>query len=220
LARKGLNATLSFKRGSATHAYQVRCTGIVHGTQMIAEESQARIRRAYYPHQVTTQQFGITLALMGYPERRSLSNWLASYSSYALHPDIGGTEYPTMFVVVPSYEFTHRGVPLTGFEWGDHIGSMVFTPTIMFEAAYEPWDKTKPAITRVENTWRAFSKDEAIKYFYPFGTQLSGEQAPSGGYDKPVYPTDPENDPAAPPTDPNIKPPNIRPPDLPPGVLP
>lgn len=190
MARAGLNATLSYKRGSTTRAYRVRCSGIRHGTQMIAEESQARLRRAYYPHRVSTQQFAITVQLLGYAERKSFSNWLASYASYALDPDVGGTDYPTMYVSVPSYEFSHRGVPLTGFEWGDHVGSMVFTPEIAFEAAYEPWDKSKPAVTRVEDTWRAFSKDEAIKYFYPFGTQLSGESAPNGSYDKPIYPGD------------------------------
>lgn len=193
VARLGLNCTLSYTRGSTTRAYRVRCTGIVSGTQMIAEESQSRLRRAYYPHRVSTQQFGITVALRGYAERKSFSNFLSGYASYALDPDIGGTDYPTMSVTVPVYEFVHRGVPLTGFEWGDHVGSMIFTPTIMFEAAYEPWDKTKPAVTRVENAWRAFAKDEAIKYFYPFGTQLSGDQAPTGEYDQPIYPNDPGN---------------------------
>lgn len=193
MARKGLNATLSYKRGKTTSAYRVRCSGIQYGTQMIAEESQARLRRAYYPHRVSTQQFALKVELIGYAERKSFSNWLSGYAAYALDPDIGGIDYPTMSVVVPSYEFTHRGVPLSGFEWGDHVGAMTFTPTITFEAAYEPWDKAKPAITRVENSWYAFSKDEAIKYFYPFGTQLAGEDAPEAGYDRPIYPGDFEN---------------------------
>lgn len=206
MGRQGLNATLSYQRGGSTSAYRVRCSGIQHGTQMIAEESKSRLRRAYYPHRVSTQQFAITVQLKGYAEHRSLSTWLAGYSSYALDPDINsGTDYPTMFVSVPSYEFTHRGVPLSGYEWGDHVGSMLFNTTILFEAAYEPWAKAKPAVTRVENEWYAFSKDEAIKYFYPFGTQLSGEQAPATGYDKPIYPGDfdPAPGPGPIPTDPN-----------------
>lgn len=190
MARSGLNATLTYKRGSATRMYKVRCNAIIHGPQMIAEESQARLQRAYYPHRVSTQQFGIKVELKGHSERRSLTNWLAAYASYALDPDQGGTDYPTMSVMVPSYEFSHRGVPLSGYEWGDQVGSMIFTPTIMFEAAYEPWDKARPAITRVENTWRAFAKDPAIKYFYPFGEQLSGDESPDR-FDRPVYPGDP-----------------------------
>lgn len=189
-SRQGLNATLSYKRGNATRAYRVRCSGIRHGTQMIAEESQARLRRAYYPHRVSTQQFSIQVQLMGYNERKSFSAFLSSYASFALDPDVGGIEYPAMAVSVPSYEFSHRGVPLTGYEWGDHVGSMIFTTEVLFEAAYEPWDKSKPAVTRVENSWQAFSKDDAIKYFYPFGIQLSGDAAPKGDYDKPVYPGD------------------------------
>lgn len=205
MARFGLNATLSYKAGSATRAYRVRCVGIRHGTQMIAEESQARVRRAYYPHRVSTQQFAITVALMGWNERKSFSNWLGTYAGHALNPDIGGTNYPTMLVTVPSREFVHRGVPLTGFEWGDHVGSMVFSPMIVFEAAYEPWDKAKPAVTRVENSWYAFQKDKAIQYFYPFGTQLAGDETPEGNYDKPIYPGDwdPSKDPFTPDGVPN-----------------
>lgn len=188
--RQGLNATLSYKRGSTTRAYRLRVNGIVHGPEMVADESQARLRRAYYPHRVTTQQFGLVLQLIGWDERRSFTNWMASYASYALDPDLGTSDYPTMSVTVPSYEFVHRGVPLSGYEWGDHVGSMVFTPTVMFVPAYEPWDKSKPSVTRVDNVWRAFTKDEAIKYFYPFGTQLSGDEAPQR-YDSPVYPGNP-----------------------------
>jgi hypothetical protein len=223
MARKGLNCTLSYKVGSTTRTYRVRCDMIVHGTQMVAEESQARLRRAYYPHRVSTQQFGLKIILKGYAERRSFSNWLTAYATYALDPDLGG-DYPTMSVSVPSYEFVHRGVPLTGYEYGDHVGSMIFNPTVMFEPAYEPWDKARPAVTRVEDAWRAFAKDDAIKYFYPFGTQLAGEDAPTGTYDKPIYPGDASgftdqygNDPD------DIVPPSIVPPsqqNLPPGVLP
>jgi hypothetical protein len=196
--RQGLNCTLSYKRGSTIRAYRVRCAGIQHGTQMIADESQSRLRRAYYPHRVSTQQFAISIELKGYPEHKDLSNWLSGYASYALDPDLATADYPTMSVVCPARDFVHRGVPLTGFQWGDHVGSMVFNPTIVFEAAYEPWDKAKPAVTRVVNAWDAFRKDDAIKYFYPFGTQLSGEKAPTGDYDQPVYPPDPAN-PGAPP---------------------
>lgn len=190
MARQGLNATLSYSRGSTTRAYRVRCSGITHGTQMIFDESQARTRRAFYPHRVSTQQFGLVVQLKGWAERKSFTDWLASYAQYALDPDLAVADYPTIYVSVPSYDFTHRGVPLSGYEWGDQVGSMVFTPTIMFEAAYEPWDKAKPAVTRVENTWKAFAKDDAIKYFYPFGTQLSGDASPTN-YAQPVYPNDP-----------------------------
>lgn len=190
MVRNGLNCTLSYQRGGVERKYRVRCDMVTHGIEMVAEESQARLRRAYYPHRVTTQQFSIRVVLNGYPERKNLSNWLSSYSAYILDPDMNGTNYPTMSVVVPSRDFQQRGVPLTGFEWGDHVGSMIFRPMITFEAAYEPWDAAKPAVTRVEDTWQAFAKDDAVKYFYPFGQQLTGDQAPVGAYDKPIYPGD------------------------------
>lgn len=190
MPRQGLNGTLSFRRGSSTQAYRVRVGSIVHGSQMVYSESQARLRRAFYPHRVTTQQFSIVVLLKGWNERRSFTNWMTSYLAYALDPDLSASEYPTMLVTVPSYEFSQRGVPLSGYEWGDHVGSMVFNPTVTFEAAYEPWDKAKPAVTRVENEWRAFVGDKAIQFFYPFGTQLKGDEEPKN-YDKVVYPGDP-----------------------------
>lgn len=188
--RQGLNCTLSYKRGSTTRTYRVRCSAITYGVQMVSDESQARMRRAYYPHRVSTQQFGISVLLVGYDERLSLTNWLSDYATFALDPDLGNGDFPTMSVIVADRNFTHRGVPVSGYEWGDHVGSMVFSPTIVFEAAYEPWDKAKPAITHVEDTWSAFVQDKAIKYFYPFGEQLAGDQAPDQ-YDKVVYPGDP-----------------------------
>lgn len=189
--RQGLNATLSYARSSSvTRVYRVRCNKVVHGIQMVSDESQARMRRAYYPHRVTTQKFAISVLLSGFNERQDFTSWMSDYASFALDPDFGGGDYPTMSVVVPSYEFNQRGVPLTGYEWGDHVGSMVFNPQVIFEAAYEPWQKAKPTVTHVDATWSAFAQDPAIKYFYPFGEQLSGEQTPDR-YDKVVYPGDP-----------------------------
>lgn len=220
MPRQGLNATLSYKRGSTTRQYKVRVNSISHGHQMIYDESQARLRRAFYPHRVTTRRFFIGVVLKGYEERRSFTNWMSSYLGYALNPDLATNADPTMFISVPSYEFTHRGIPLSGYEWGDHVGSMIFNPVLAFEAAYEPWDKSKPAVTRVDNTWQAFSSDKAIQHFYPFGTQLSGDDVPRD-YDKVVYPGDPNrfND-GYYGGDDEVKPPNIVPPQRPPGVLP
>lgn len=221
MPRQGLNATLSYRRGTSTRAYRIRVGAIVHGAEMVYDESQARLRRAFYPHRVTTQRFSITVLLKNYDERRSFTNWMSSYLGYALDPDLSAKEYPTMLITVPSYEFSQRGVPLTGYEWGDHVGSMVFNPTILFEAAYEPWDKTKPAVTRVENAWRGIAKDKAIHFFYPFGTQLKGDEEPNN-YDKVVYPGNPDqfNDGYYGDDPEEVKPPNIVPPQRPPGVLP
>jgi hypothetical protein len=52
----------------------------------------------------------------------------------------------------------------------------------------------------VINKWTAFSSDTAIRYFYPFGTQLSGTQ--QGSYASITYPGDPAQFNPAPPAAP------------------
>jgi hypothetical protein len=191
MARQGLNCTLSYSRAGSRRTYQVRVRSLTHGTQMVASESHARTQRAYYPHRAAPQRFGILVILKGWSERRDFMNWLGSYGEYVVDPDLSANVFPAMTVTVPSREFTGIGVPLEGYEWGDHVGSMLFEHQLVFESSVDPGQKTQPQTSRVDNKWSAFSRDEAIEYFYPFGTQLSGQDAPLGNYDKIVYPGDP-----------------------------
>jgi len=191
MVRRGLNCTLSYTRGGARRTYQVWVKSLTHGTQMVATESHARTQRAYYPHRAAPQRFGITVTLRGWSERRDFMNWLGSYGEYAIDPDLSASTFPAMTVTVPSREFVGIGVPLEGYGWGDHIGSMVYEHQVIFESSVDPGQKAQPNTSRVDNKWSAFSKDEAIEYFYPFGTQLSGQAAPIGNYDKIAYPGNP-----------------------------
>lgn len=190
MARQGLNCKLSYLRGTLTQTYDVRCNTITHGNQMVAQESQGRTHRAFYPHRVAPQRFAIAIQLVGWEERRSFSNWMASYGEYAIDPDLGASVFPSMTVRVSNRGFLSKGVPLEGYEWGDHVGSLVFSPTIVFEPAISPGQTGEPITSAVDNKWSSFAKDPAIQYFYPIGTQLSGDQAP-GTYDHIVYPGDP-----------------------------
>lgn len=191
MGRKGLNCTLSYVRGNAKNTYDVRVKTLTHGTMQIAEESHARTHRAFYPHHAAPQQFAILIQLIGYTERRDFMNWMGSYGEYALDPDLSADTFPAMTVSLPSRSFLTQGVPLTGYEWGDHVGSMVFEHQLIFEAAVDPGQTGNPPTSTVDNKWQAFANDEAIQYFYPFGTQLSGNESPSGNYDKITYPGDP-----------------------------
>jgi hypothetical protein len=188
--RQGLNTTLSYTRGTALRQYKVRCNAVSHGVQMVSDESQSRMRRAYYPHRVSSMQFSLSIVLVGYDERKSFTNWMSDYATYTLDPDTPTGSFPSMGVFLPDYSFYERGVPLSGYEWGDHVGSMVFNPTVTFETTYEQWNTGQPPASKVEDTWSAFSQDKAIQYFYPFGQQLAGDQAPAN-YDKVQYPGDP-----------------------------
>jgi hypothetical protein len=193
MARQGLNCTLSYSRGKTSNSYKVRARTLTHGTQQIAEESHARTHRAFYPHRSAPQQFAITVMLKGWSERRDFMNWLGSYGEYVVDPDLRTGDFPAMTVSLPSRQFLSQGVPLQGYEWGDHVGSMIFEHVIVFESAVDPGQTKQPDTSTVDNKWAAFAADNAIQYFYPFGTQLSGQDAPTGDYDKIIYPGDPSN---------------------------
>lgn len=193
MSRKGLNCTLSYTRGSSRNTYDVRVTSLTHGTMQVAEESHARTHRAFYPHKAAPQQFAIVVKLKGWNERRDFMNWMGSYGEFVLDPDLSSSTFPAMTVSVPSRQFLTQGVPLQGYAWGDHTGSMVFDHTLVFEAVVDPGQTSNPKTSTVDNKWSAFAQDDAIQYFYPFGTQLSGQDSPSGNYDKVIYPGDPAN---------------------------
>jgi hypothetical protein len=156
----------------------VRTGTIAHGIQMVFEESEARTARAFYPHRAAMEQFQLTVLLKDWNERNDFVNWMSTYANYAIDPDIVQTTFPWMTVSVPSRGFSQVGIPLTGYEWGAHTGMMMFEPVIVFESAQSPGSSGQPQVSSVINQWSAFSSDPAIQYFYPFGTQLSGSQAP------------------------------------------
>lgn len=209
MARKGLNATFSYNRQGTVRTYQVRVGTIAHGVQMISAESVARTQRAYYPHRTAMQQFTLQVLLKDWAERTHFTSWLASYAEFAINPDIVQSEFPWMSVSVPLREFTAKGVPLAGYEWGAHTGMMMFTPDILFEAATSPGQKGLPDVSSVINKWAAFASDQAIEYFYPIGTQLAGEQAPAS-YAQIIYPGDPAQFNPPPDTTPSGAPGGLR----------
>lgn len=178
MTRRGLNCTMSYVRSGTTRVYRVRAGVLGYGVKMIYAESQARTQRAFYPHRSATEQFSIEVLLKDWDERSDFTDWLASYSEWALDPNIVRKEFPYMTVLVPSREFSHHGVPLAPYEWGAHTGMMMFSPKIVFEAAFSPGQTAPPVVSTVINKWKAFGQDPAIQYFYPFGTQLQGNQIP------------------------------------------
>lgn len=191
MARQGLNCLLSYQRGTTAHTYRIRAGILGHGVQMVASEDAARIYRSYYPHRPANQQFSVQVLLKNWAERNDFMNWMTTYAQWALDPNASKVAFPLMTVQVPARSFAQRGMPLTGYEWGAHTGMMMFTPTFVFEAALSPGEK-KPNInpSSVIDKWTAFASDPAIKYFYPFGTQLQGTQVPAD-YGQVVPPSPP-----------------------------
>jgi hypothetical protein len=204
VARQGLNCKLSYTdAGGVNHVYQIRAGQLGYGVEMISAESAARTQRAYYPHRSAMQQFTVQALLKDWDERTDFTNWLSSYAAYALNPDTTQQYFPFMTVSVPLRNFLQYGVPLQGYEWGAHTGMMMFATDIVFEAATSPGQSPNaPAVSSVINQWTAFSSDEAIEYFYPFGIQLAANQ--QGNYAQIQYPGDPTQftGPSTPPSSP------------------
>jgi hypothetical protein len=180
MARQGLNCSLSYvDAGKTKRVYKVRVDQYTRGSVMVFEESQARTRRAFFPHRRAEDQFTINVILIGQAERRSFTSWLMGYCNYVLDTDLTAGTFPAMTMVLPSRpdasgNTIRYGIPLTGVEWGDHVGSMVWNHAVIFESV--------PAQMAVSKTSRPLNvnagTDPANEYFYPSQTQLSGNQKP------------------------------------------
>lgn len=183
MTRLGLNAKFSYSRGGRTHSYQVRASGVSHGIQPIFTESAARVRKVYYPHRVSLTQFGVQVELLDEAEYISLSSWMADYADWALNSSAYDV-FPYMLVFIPSRNFYRRGVPVSGFEWGDRAARVDWGYTIAFETVDDfGVDGLQHATTKSEQS-RATGPaltENTTKYFYPTGTQLSGQNAPPDG---------------------------------------
>lgn len=176
--RSGLNCTLSYADGAGTQrGFRVRVETVVHALVQVFAESAGRNRRVMYPHRMSSGQFTLVLLLNGQPERQALSSYLARYDALLLDP--GATAPSPVSVSVPSRNFSRSGIPLTGIEWGARVGQVLFRPQVTFETAVEPLDADPdPPVSVVPSV--AAVGDGAVQYFYPFSTQLAGDQAPAG----------------------------------------
>lgn len=186
MTRQGLNSTLSYQMGSTTYSFNARVSQIDHGSQMVADEAQARTRRAYYPHRLSASPFTLTVTISGYNERVAFSNFLYDYASRVLDPNLS-VDYPSMYVSVPSRNFQRRGVPKTGIEWGDHVGSMVWTPQVQFETHIDTSIGDTATVASSQFVLEQGAAPE-LKYFFPAGVQLAGDQVPAGGYTQQIDP--------------------------------
>lgn len=184
--RQGLNSTLSYQMGSTTYSFQARVGEIYHGSQMVADEAQSRTRRAYYPHRLSASPFTLAVIIRGYNERVAFSNFLYDYAARVLDPDLS-QGYPSMYVSVPSRNFSRRGVPKTGIEWGDHVGSMVWNPQVQFETHIDSSIGDTNTVASSQFVLEQGAQPE-LKYFFPAGVQLSGDQVPAGGYTQQIDP--------------------------------
>ena len=81
--------------------------------------------------------------LVGEDEFVSFSNWLADYLDYAMAHGSDFSIFPTMDVSVPSHRFSKSGIPLTGYQWGDAVGKMVWSQDVNFMGVEDNRDRQK-----------------------------------------------------------------------------
>lgn len=179
MARKGLNCTLRYlyNSGSKVGAYNVRASAIAHSVSLIYTESQARVRSAFYPHHQALAPFAIKVLLNGEDEYVSFNKWMGAYAAMLLNRDTNyvGKMPPAMNVSIPSRNFHRNGIPMTGYEWGDEVGKMVWEQTLVFETVSDQVGLN----TSYSSTNLGGLSDSQLQYFYPNGDQLSGDDVPS-----------------------------------------
>ena len=133
MSMKEPNATLSYSAGSATYTAKVRISmaGYVYG--VTSTESHSRTNRAFYPHRRALGQFSITVDCIGYKEHRLFQNWLRAYVDTLFTGQMGNQRGATLMEVqMTSRNFHKYGILTTGIDDHDHVGSMVFSPTLTF----------------------------------------------------------------------------------------
>lgn len=167
----GTNASLTFNTDASLantvyNAVRVRVRKLDYNWEVIAKESHARIHRAMYPHQRAVGQFALTIELKGYREFKPFSDFMWNYIKTFM-----GANRKAMFVSMPVRGFARWGIPVSGIYDGDHVGSMVFSPTIVFEGMNDPLDPNILTTLDQVSSWDyAGTTGDQANFFYPFST--------------------------------------------------
>lgn len=158
----GTNGVISY---TGSQAYRVRVKKIEYDWEVIFTESHARAHRAMYPHQRAVARFALTLEFKGYVEYRNFVTFMWGYISSF----VNANQY-SMFVNVPVRNFLRFGIPVGGLANTDHVGSMVFSPRIIFEAMEDPADPVmmSGSSNSVSQPDTSAAGSTEKDFFYPF----------------------------------------------------
>lgn len=163
----GANATFSYAGSRA----DLRVTGVAYTYGVVSEESHARQTRAFYPHRRSQGEFDITLQLKGYREFRQVMDWFRNYTAQVMSQAMGDqSQQLPMTVSIPVRGFLRQGILTTGISDNDHVGSMVFSPTISFISVIDPKDPLS-SVYAAPSTFAGPQVDaNASLAFYPSST--------------------------------------------------
>lgn len=168
------NASLAYTTANQAYYFNTRCRTVGFGYDVIADESHARNNRAFYPKQRALTPFYLTLELKGYVDYKNFMDFMRSYMKAFT---VANTH--SMAVSIPKYNFSRFGIPIDGVTDGDHVGSMVFAPTITFQAIYDPLDTEIFSTTADASQFSAngSTADSAATFFYPSSANVNDPNA-------------------------------------------
>lgn len=189
------NATLSYTTETNYYSFETRVRGVASGWTVLATESHARLHRAMYPMQKTEGPFALLMDLNGYAEYHALMDFLINYVGALLGTSANpaGTPQTSGMNVLASQpsglgNFFQVGVPYSGMGDGDHVGSMVFNPVVVFMPVLDPSDPTMytNATGAAGISWEDFTNTDsgdASQFYYP---RSAGSMDPNG-YSQSLY---------------------------------
>jgi hypothetical protein len=142
-----------------------------------------------YPMQKTEGPFQLTMELNGYTEFHKLMTFLINYAGALLGTaaNPAGTPQTSAMTVLAEQpdglgSFFQIGIPFTGMYDDDHVGSMVFNPTVVFMPVLDPSSPTiyNNATGAGGISWENFvntDNGDASQFYYP---RSVGESDPTG----------------------------------------
>lgn len=162
------NVGFAYSFNGSTTVAALRATRLMIDYGLNSEESHSRQERAFYPHRRSQGNFSLTLQFMTGHEYRQAMTWFQTYAAKALDTTSQQPGIP-MNVVMPSRNFARRGIPTTGLTFGDHIGSMVWSPVIAFLSVNDPADPTTAVLNTKQVSITNFDGIDSlsVQYFYP-----------------------------------------------------
>jgi hypothetical protein len=135
---RGSNGVLSYRTSAGFYSAAVRIKTLSYNYGVTSDESHARDERAFYPHRRIQGEFSVTIDCLGYKEYRQLMVWLKVYANLLLDPSSPSTTL--MDVQLPARNFHKIGALTTGIDDHDQVGSMVFSPELVFVSISDPND--------------------------------------------------------------------------------
>lgn len=172
ISQTNANITFSYNYNGQQAVALLRVKQLTTTYTLNSEESHARNNRAFYPHRRSQGTFDITFQFKNWKEYSQAMTWFQDYAKLALQTT-NTQPSVVMTVTMPSRNFTRSGVPTTGIEFGDHTGSMVFTPTISFISVNDPDDPSTAVLsTSASKAQISLTQEQGIDplawaFFYP-----------------------------------------------------